>query len=259
MMETDRSLTALVFAHGDAPRLASCLASLAFADEQIVVLSDGMDAARETARRMGARLIEGAWAGEGERRSAGVAQCRGAWVFEVDAHEAVTPNLAVEICAKIALPDGGIFAVPIRRTIGGRWVRHGWGGCFGLCDDKRLFLKGEKTWGSARVRPTHTIAVKEGSPLGAPLIRHVSDGVSGLLKRLDKHSTARALDLADQDEAGRYADAKRAVVPEFLKTYFLRGAFREGRIGMVLAVCDALFPVISHLKAVYEHGGEATP
>jgi len=45
----------------------------------------------------GARLVEGAWPLEGDRRNAGIDACSGDWVLEVDADERVPAALGAQI------------------------------------------------------------------------------------------------------------------------------------------------------------------
>src|SRR5439155_2520955 len=90
-------LSALVVVHDEECQLAECLACLGFADEIVVVLDRCRDRSRDIAVGFAARLVEGAWEREGPRRHAGIEACRGEWIFEVDADERVTPELAAEI------------------------------------------------------------------------------------------------------------------------------------------------------------------
>ena len=73
-------ISALVVAHNEAARLGDCLAALAPADEIVVVLDRSTDGSRNVAsgalcRGGAARVLEGAWELEGERRNAGIAAC----------------------------------------------------------------------------------------------------------------------------------------------------------------------------------------
>src|SRR4051794_22092242 len=93
-------LSGLVVVHDEAEQLAECLATLRFADEVVVVLDRCTDGSRDIAAAAGARLVEGGWEREGDRRSAGIAACSGDWILELDADERVTPALAAEIAAR---------------------------------------------------------------------------------------------------------------------------------------------------------------
>ena len=72
-------LSALVVAHDEEANLPDCLERLRFADEIVVLLDRCTDGSRAVAERFGARILEGAWPREGERRNTGIAACRGRW------------------------------------------------------------------------------------------------------------------------------------------------------------------------------------
>ena len=95
-------LSALIVARNEEQRLPACLASVVFADEVVVVLDRSTDGSADLARAAGARVVEGAWELEGERRNAGIAACSGDWVLEVDADERVSPDLAQAVRRVIA-------------------------------------------------------------------------------------------------------------------------------------------------------------
>jgi glycosyltransferase involved in cell wall biosynthesis len=69
----DLELSALVVAHDEEANLADCLERLRFADEIVVLLDRCSDGSRAIAERFGARILEGAWPREGDRRNTGIA------------------------------------------------------------------------------------------------------------------------------------------------------------------------------------------
>src|SRR5262249_8050835 len=139
-------LSALVVARNEAARVAPCLERLGFADEIVVLLDRSTDRTAEIARAHGARVVEGAWPREAERRNAGIDACTGDWILEVDADEWATPALAREIRAAIASAKPGYFIVPMANHIGGHLVRYGWGAYNGVAAKPSLFAKGMKRW-----------------------------------------------------------------------------------------------------------------
>ena len=68
------------------------------------MLDRSTDASADIARAHGAKLLEGGWELEGERRNAGIAACTGDWILEVDADERVPPELWAEIRRVAAAP-----------------------------------------------------------------------------------------------------------------------------------------------------------
>lgn len=251
-------LSALVVARNEAARLPACLAALGFADEVVVVLDRSTDASAGIAQAAGAKLLEGAWSLEGERRNAGIAACNGDWILEVDADERVPSELGGEIRALIARSDSAFHRVRIDNYVGDRLILHGWGGSFGTTLKPILFRRGAKHWRPQRVHPgldwtaPHGMTL-EGERLTTHGIRHEVDrDISDMLRRLDRYSSAKASDLLDQGEIGSLADNVRRFISRTFKCYVARKGYKEGGWGLLIALCAGLFPLLSHLKARLE-------
>lgn len=246
-------LSALVVAHNEHDRLPACLDHLTFADELVVVCDKCTDDTAAIARARGAKVVEGAWDIEGDRRNTGIAACGGDWVLEVDADEHVPPALAEEIRRVIDTSSADWHEIPVDNYIGVRLVRHGWGGSYGKAAYPGLFRNGVKTWGRDRVHPSLTWRGRKGAMLTNRLNHYVDRDISDMIRRLDAYSTAKARDLRDRGETwGSSLSNLRRMVSRFFKCYVRRGGWREGGYGFIIAICAALYPMLSHLKAKYE-------
>src|SRR5258708_5403628 len=149
-------LSALVVARNEEKQLPACLETLRFADEIVVVLDRTTDRSAEIARMFGARVVEGAWPFEGERRTAAAAACRGEWIIEVDADERVTPGLAEEIRRVIPGAGEAYFLIPIANHVGGKLIRHGWGAYNGAAMRPALSRPAGNRWGQGPPPPPPT-------------------------------------------------------------------------------------------------------
>lgn len=246
-------LSVLVVARNEEARLPACLATLGFADEIVVVLDRSTDASAEIARAAGARLLEGEWALEGDRRNAGIAACTGDWILEVDADERVPPGLANDIRHVIAVSPDAFHRIRIDNYVGERLILHGWGGSFGTTLKPILFRKGAKHWRGQRVHPGLDWTGSEGERLTAHGIRHEVDrDISDMLRRLDRYSSAKAADLLDSGDIGTLGNNLRRFVSRTFKCLVGRKGYKEGGWGVLIALCAGLFPLLSHLKARLE-------
>ena len=252
------ALSALVVAHDEEAQLDDCLRSLAFADERVVVLDRCTDGSRAIAERHAAVIVEGAWPLEGDRRNAGIDACAGDWILEVDADERVRPALADEIRAAIAGADGGYFLIPVDNYVGGRLVRHGWGASFGTTAVARLSARGCKRWSTAaRVHPPMTLRGPR-RRLKTPLLHNVDRDISDMLRRFDRYTTLRALDLIDSGDIGTLGANLRRLAMRFHKCFVSRRGYREGAMGLMVAILAGLYPLVSHIKArTADRGGMA--
>jgi glycosyltransferase involved in cell wall biosynthesis len=244
-------LSVLVVAHDEAAQLADCLETLDFADELVVVLDKCSDGSKAIAESFAARLVEGAWEIEGERRNIGIEACRGSWILEVDADERANAALGQEIRAAISGLNDGYFLLPFDNYIGGRLVRHGWGGSWGVSAAPRLFAKGAKRWGDQRIHPSLSLSGPR-RRLTTPIRHNVDRDISDMLRRLDRYSTARAADLRAGGDIGNLASNIRRMFTRFTKCYIARKGYREGVYGFLIALMAGLYPILSHLKARLE-------
>jgi glycosyltransferase involved in cell wall biosynthesis len=242
-------LSALVVAHDEERQLSECLACLGFADEIVVVLDRCSDRSRGIACGFTERLVEGAWEREGARRHAGIDACRSDWILEIDADERVSPQLAAEIRKVVAGSPAAWHLVPVDNYIGVRLVRWGWGASFGRSAHGALFRKGVKRWGDQRIHPTVAFSGTQGTTLMSPIIHYVDRDISEMLRRLDRYTSARAEDLRESGDIGSYRHNLRRIVSRFCKCYIGRKGYREGQWGFLIALCAALYPILSYLKA----------
>jgi glycosyltransferase involved in cell wall biosynthesis len=246
---TGLALSALVVVHDEERQLAECLACLTFADEIVVVLDRCQDRSRNIALGFTRHVVEGAWEREGPRRHAGIDACGGNWILEIDADERVTPELAAEIRRVAETSSAGWHLVGVDNYIGTRLVRWGWGASFGRSAHAGLFRKGCKRWGEERVHPNISLTCEQGHTLSSRLLHYVDRDVSEMLQRLDRYTSARALDLRDSGDIGSFRRNLRRIGSRFWKCYIRRKGYREGPYGFLIALCAALYPILSYLKA----------
>jgi len=246
-------LSALITVRNEEGQLADCLETLAFADEIVVVLDKCTDGSKAVAARYTDRLLQGDWEKEGPRRNAGIDLCRGQWIFEIDADERVPSALADEISRTIATTPYDWHEILVDNYIGERLVRWGWGASFGKAAYPGLFRNGVKKWGDQRVHPSLEWSGRKGPMLKNRLDHFVDRNLSGLVRKLDAYSTARARDLREAGETwGSTASNVRRFFSRFIKCYYFRKGYKEGGYGLVIALLAGLYPLLSHLKAKLE-------
>jgi glycosyltransferase involved in cell wall biosynthesis len=246
------SLSVVLCVHDEEAVVEACLQRLTFADEVVVLLDRCTDGSEAIARRYADRVLSGEFPLEGPRRAAAVASARGDWILEVDADEIVSPALAAELRALVdSAPEADFFQVPIENYVGDHLIRYGWGGSFGTTSVARLFRRGAKTWGLEHVHPTVRFDGREGAILRHGIIHHVDADIGDMMRRLERYTALRAVDLSVRPKGGVASNLFRAV-RRFYKCYVGRKGYREGDWGVLIALMAALYPLISTLRARLE-------
>ena len=251
-MSVEKKISVALCVRNEAEQLNACMSTLSFSDEIVVVLDRCTDSSKSIADKYNATIVEGNWPNEGARRHAAIDHCTGDWILEVDADERVSPALSIEIITVIKGVSDGYFLVPFDNYIGTQLVRYGWGGSWGVSAAPRLFTPGSKIWGKARIHPPLTLKGLRGR-LREPMKHYVDKNLSDMIARLERYTNARAKDLlADNKTLCPFWWTIRRSISRFIKCYFFRKGYREGRWGFTIALMAALFPLIAHLKAELE-------
>src|SRR5579871_1503690 len=86
-------LSVAIITFNEEANLARTLASVAWAEEIVVVDSGSTDKTVEIARSSGAIVIEREWPGFAAQKNFAIAQCSGTWILSLDADEEVSPEL----------------------------------------------------------------------------------------------------------------------------------------------------------------------
>ncbi len=257
------TLSVILITKNESARIDACLASVAFADEWIVVDSHSSDDTRERARRFGASVVDtDDWPGFGAQKQRALDRATGRWVLAIDADERVTPELAVSIRRAIA-DDAGPAAYELSRLsrFAGRWIRHGdW------YPDRvvRLFRRGQARFSADRVHERVVADVAVGR-LAGELLHETMPTLDDALAKLNRYSSEGAAERVAAGGRGSLAAAIGHAAWAFVRGYVVRGGFLDGGAGLVLAVYGAEGTFWRYLKMAElarhlprDHGG-ATP
>ena len=238
-------LSVVVITLNEEDRIRECLASVAWADEIVVVDAGSEDKTVALAREFTDHVVIHPWEGFAAQKNFGIERARGEWVLSLDADEQVEPALREEIAAVLANPGPHAgYRLARRNIVWGRWIRHG-----RLYPDwqLRLFRRGR---GRFVVRAVHESVAVDG-PVGhlATPLRHDSyKDVSDFLRRADRYSTLAAEEWARGDRPFRAWQLVTAPLGRFLSMYVLHGGFRDGARGFLLAVLYAYYVFVRSAK-----------
>ena len=227
-------LSAVIITLNAASQLEACLASLAFADDIVVVDAGSTDATVEIAQQHGARVIAKAWQGFGAQKQFAVEQARHDWVLCLDADERVTPALQTSIGKTLGAqpsPADSAWRMARANVFMGRVLRHG----EGYPDwNLRLFDRRHARWSDD---PVHENVVPSAGTttgtLDGDLMHESSESLAIYLAKQNRYTGLQAARLFEQ---GQRASALRIVLAplvRFIKFYVFRRGFLDGIPGLV--------------------------
>jgi len=222
-------LSAVLITRNAAAVLESCLDSLAFVDEIVVVDSASTDGTRELAASKGARVVQKEWLGFGRQKQFAVEQAKNDWVLCLDADERVSPQLAASIKQALAAPSSPVYRMPRRNRFLGRWLAHG----EGYPDwSPRLFNRMNARWSDDLVHEKVLFAVTPGT-LEGDLMHDSSDDLAAYLERQNRYTTLAARQALEQGKSAGVFHLLCSPVVRFIKFYLMRLGFLDGLPGLL--------------------------
>ncbi len=243
-------ISAVIVAHNEEKNLEECLKSLDFVDEIVVVLDKCSDSSKNIAQKFTDKIIEGSWKIEGARRNVALAAANCEWILEIDADERISKELAQEILSAIKNSNACGFNIPIANYIGKRWVKHGWLRTLGVLKRQTLTYKNLKKYDEDKeIHPTFSanFAIKN---LQNPIIHLVDEDMADLLARFNKYTNWKANDMIAKNKIkGGIFYFLIGCKLRFLKSFIIKKGYKEGGLGVLIAILAALYPFVSYLKA----------
>lgn len=238
-------LTVVILTKNEEARIASCLESVAWADEIIVVDDESTDRTVEVCRRYTPKVLVRRMEVEGAHRNWAYAQASNPWVLSLDADEIVTPELRDEILEVLKRdpPENG-FTIPRRNYIGDCWVKHG--GWY-PSPQLRLFRKDKFRYEEVAVHPRAFMDEPCGH-LKRDLIHYSYRNLEDFLQKLNNQTTREARKWYDQGKPMRLGRFLWRTYDRFMRTYFGRQGYKDGFIGFCVAFFAALYQFMSYLK-----------
>lgn len=221
----------------EAANLRECLASVAFADEWVVVDQASTDGTAGLARSLGAQVaVFEDWPGFGPQKNRALSLATGDWVLSLDADERVSPELAQAIQHAMQQPPQA-WQLSRLTEFCGQWIHHcGWTPDHVL----RLFPRGQARFSEDLVHERVLVdASLAQGVLPGRLLHHSYRTPAQYWNKLQSYSRAWA---QQQFAAGRKASMTRAAmssVVAFLRSYFFRLGFLDGAMGFAVCAMQA--------------------
>lgn len=241
-------ITATIITLNEAKNIRAACESLAWADEILVVDSESSDATRAIAEASGARVILNPWPGFSKQKQFAVDHASHDWIFSLDADERVSPQLKASINEFRSLnnpqmADG--YRIARRAFYMGRWIRGGgWYPDYQL----RLFNRQRGRWNDRIIH--ESVKMDKDARVG------ILNGVILHYSMINPEHHRRMIDeryaplgAAQMHQEGKRTSAIQRLVAgpaAFLRSYLLKGGFRDGAAGLTIARMAAHHASLKH-------------
>ena len=240
-------LSVTIITRNEEAQIGDCLESVRWADEIIIVDTGSVDGTVELCSRYTPFVYSRPWEGYAAAKNAAIALATGDWILSLDADERASGGLRQEIVTlrqQLPATRAAGYAVPRRNYLWGRWLRYG-----GLYPDYqiRLFKRGK---GGFKARRVHESVAIDGrvERLQHAIEHHSYQGLSDVIRRLDRYTELSALDLRDRGYPFRPTALIVRPLGRFLRNYVLKQGFRDGVPGLIMAVSYAYSVFIREAK-----------
>jgi len=242
-------ITATIITFNEQENIRAACESAAWADETLVVDSQSTDSTREIAAACGARVIKREWPGFAAQKQFANDQATHDWILSLDADERVSDKLKDSI-AKLAqhsdsdLADG--YSIARRAFYQGRWIRGG-----GWYPDRqlRLFRKSMGQWEprliheSVTMKPGARTEVIEGD-----ILHYTSHDATHHHRMIgERYAPLSAQQMLAEGRRTSAFEIAVAGPAAFLRSYLLKGGFRDGLAGFSIASFAAHHAFLKHL------------
>ncbi|MBO8414946.1 MAG: glycosyltransferase family 2 protein [Proteobacteria bacterium] len=242
------SLSVIILTKNESHNIAECIASTkGLADEVLVIDGESTDDTREVAAQAGGRVIEiPAWEGWGRKRQQAQEHAACDYVLFLDADERLTEKGKAELKQALEKAQGNeIFALPRHNHLFYESIRHcGWYPDYVLRCCRRDYTH----YNDARVH--EHLLQPEGCKvvyLKEPLLHYTYQSMQQCLEKQKNY----ALNFAEE-KSGRGKSVRLISIPlrglfTFIRVYFLRQGFLDGRWGFWNALSSATYTVNKYL------------
>ena len=239
-------LSVVVITKNESGRLGECLKSVAWADEIIVLDDDSSDDTVAIAREFTDKVSRRTMDIEGRHRNYAYSLATHEWILSLDADERVTPELKEEILSLLARPPAcNGYTIPRKNFMGSTWIQHG--GMYPSAQ-LRLFKKSLFRYDEeAEVHPQAYMPDPRGS-LKNDILHYTYRDFTDAVAKLDRQTDLEAKKWFREKRKVGALSILRKMIDRFWRTYYTKHGYKDGVIGLFLAVNAGMYQFLSFAK-----------
>ena len=246
------TLSVILITKNEASNICSCLESVAWADELIVVDSGSTDGTVAIARAMGAKVFEHDWPGFGMQKNRALSYVSMDWVLSVDADERVSMELRAEILSVLKEPKTDGYFIPRLSQFCGTFIHHcGWYPDYVL----RLFRRDKGRFSDSLVHESVQLDGRS-EKLTSDLLHYSYIDDADVDRKVEHYSNAAARQMFLAGKRSGLPRAFLSAVWAFLRTYVIRMGVLDGLAGWHISKMNAHTTWLKYSKLHALHSGK---
>lgn len=245
-----KKISICIICKNEESKIADCLASVSWADEIIIVDSGSTDGTIEVAKNFTDKIfIESDWQGFGEQRRRAESYASNEWVFAIDCDEVVSEELRGEIISNLAnAKDTDVFCVNRLTNFCGKFIYHS-----GWYPDKiaRIYNKNNFRYNSALVHEALDCKKGQKKHLKGDLLHYQYDDIYQYINKRNRYAMLGADAKHRKGKKSGLLQATSSAIFAFIRHYFLRLGFLDGRLGFTIAIIQMQYTFNKYLFTYY--------
>ncbi len=238
-------ITVTIITKNEEKNIERCLKSILWADEIVVVDTFSIDRTVSICREFTDKVFQESWLGYGVQKNLCASKASNRWILNVDADEVISTECAVEIKKLLSgQPELPLYRFPRKNFIADRWVRYA-----GWYPDliSRLYDR-EKVSFSESLVHERLMPDEKGGLIDQPILHYSFDGIEDYVERQNRYSSLYAEEKKRLNWEANWTHLYLRPVWAFFKTYFFRQGFREGFLGIFLALAVMSYTYLKYAK-----------
>lgn len=238
-------VTGLILTLNGEKHLDACLASLDFCDRILVVDSGSTDATRDIAERHGATVLVNPWPGPRKQFEFAFEHIQTEWVVSLDQDEILSDELRASIRQALKDTQGmSAFLCPRTSFYFDRFLRHS-----GWYPDllPRVFRLADT---GVHVSGPHYGFETRGKTrrLTGDIIHYPYENLRQHVEKINYYTQIAAEEMHAKGKRAGVATAIGHGLARFMKIYFFRRGFLDGKAGFVLAVNSFFYAFQKYIR-----------
>ena len=237
-------LSVIIITKNEEKNIKACLESVKFADEIVVFDSGSSDNTLEICRQYTKKVFSSDWPGFGLQKQRALDKATGTWILSIDADERINKKLKEEILTCIKKTNVHGYYLPRLSYLCGKPIKHsGWYPDYII----RLF---QKEHGQFTKDLVHEQIIINGptEKLKNHILHYSYESLDQLIEKFNQYTSLGAEKLNQEGKTSSLPKALVRALFAFIKLYFLKKGFLDGKMGFVIAISSAESAYYKYLK-----------